>query len=226
MRNIIIWLDEITWLEIIRTLIYFTSLQHSMTHDNTGPVISKFLSLSCKSFSSTTQPVFTLDHDVQNHSPTNLTKYKKIEAFAKQHGIDFYPAGRGIGHQIMVEEGYAWPGKMVVASDSHSNHYGGVGCLGTAIVRWVCGRSSSDFDNMGMLILTSIFSSCTGQTQREWRIPIPFVKCHMATIRLLNLSHSSAFPLQRNLGYREILVADPQNRQSRTQKYPSSRCHR
>ena len=46
----------------------------------------------------------------------------------------------------MVEEGYAWPGKMVVASDSHSNHYGGVGCLGTAIVRtdaagiWATGK--------------------------------------------------------------------------------------
>lgn len=35
----------------------------------------------------------------------------------------------------MVEEGYAWPGTVSVASDSHSNIYGGVGCLGTAIVR-------------------------------------------------------------------------------------------
>jgi homoaconitate hydratase len=106
-----------------------------MTHDNTGPVISKFLSLSCSHINNPRQPVFTLDHDVQNRSETNLAKYSKIEAFAKSHGVDFYPAGRGIGHQIIVEEGYAWPGKMVVASDSHSNHYGGVGCLGTAIVR-------------------------------------------------------------------------------------------
>jgi hypothetical protein len=35
-------------------------------------------------------------------------------------GVDFYRAGRGIGHQIMCEEGYAWPGTMMVASDSHS----------------------------------------------------------------------------------------------------------
>lgn len=111
------------------------SLMISMTHDNTGPVISKFLSLSCSSIKNPRQPVFALDHDVQNKSETNQKKYKKIEAFAKEHKVDFYPAGRGIGHQIVVEEGYAWPGKMVVASDSHSNHYGGVGCLGTAIVR-------------------------------------------------------------------------------------------
>lgn len=107
----------------------------SMTHDNTGPVISKFLSLDCSKLDNPRQPVYALDHDVQNKSETNIKKYKRIEAFAKEHGVDFYPAGRGIGHQIVVEEGYAWPGKMVVASDSHSNHYGGVGCLGTAIVR-------------------------------------------------------------------------------------------
>ncbi len=35
----------------------------------------------------------------------------------------------------MVEEGYAWPGTMVVASDSHSGTYGAMGCLGTPIVR-------------------------------------------------------------------------------------------
>lgn len=55
--------------------------------------------------------------------------------------------GRGIGHQIMVEEGYVWPGTLVVASDSHSNMYGGVGCLGTPVVRtdaasiWATGRT-------------------------------------------------------------------------------------
>jgi homoaconitate hydratase len=81
------------------------------------------------------QAVFTLDHDVQNKSPKNLSKYANIEAFARSHGVDFYPAGRGIGHQVLVEEGYAFPYTLTVASDSHSNMYGGVGCVGTPIVR-------------------------------------------------------------------------------------------
>jgi homoaconitate hydratase len=71
-----------------------------------------------------TQVVMTLDHDVQNKSEANLKKYRQIEEFSKQQGADFFGAGRGIGHQIMVEEGYAWPGSLVVASDSHSNMYG------------------------------------------------------------------------------------------------------
>jgi homoaconitate hydratase len=35
----------------------------------------------------------------------------------------------------MCEEGYVWPGTLVVASDSHSNMYGGLGALGTPVVR-------------------------------------------------------------------------------------------
>jgi homoaconitate hydratase len=118
-----------------------------MTHDNTGAVIPKFKSIGAKKLFNPRQIVVTLDHNVQDKTEKNLEKYKKIEEFAKTMGADFYPAGRGIGHQIMCEEGYAWPGTMVVASDSHSNMYGGLGCLGTPIVRtdaaaiWATGRT-------------------------------------------------------------------------------------
>ncbi|KAI9512968.1 hypothetical protein F5148DRAFT_1273385 [Russula earlei] len=109
--------------------------EHVMTHDNTGPVISKFKSIGATQIKSPRQAVFTLDHDVQNKSRKNLAKYANIEAFAREHGVDFYPAGTGIGHQVLVEEGYAFPHTLTVASDSHSNMYGGVGCVGTPIVR-------------------------------------------------------------------------------------------
>ncbi len=49
--------------------------------------------------------------------------------------MDFYPAGSGIGHQLMIERGYVIPGSFVVASDSHSNMYGALGAVGTPIVR-------------------------------------------------------------------------------------------
>src|SRR5204862_1206354 len=72
---------------------------------------------------------------IQNVTPKNLEKYANIEKFAAEHGIDFYPAGTGISHQVMVEQGYVVPGALVVASDSHSNLYGGVAALGTPVVR-------------------------------------------------------------------------------------------
>jgi homoaconitate hydratase len=106
-----------------------------MTHDNSWPVALKFMSIGASKINDPEQIVMTLDHDVQNESEKNLQKYRQIEEFAKQQDVVFYPAKRGIGHQLMVEEGYAWPGTMVVASDSHSNMYGGVGAIGTPVVR-------------------------------------------------------------------------------------------
>ena len=106
-----------------------------MTHDNTSAVMKKFQTIGAKKIPNPKQLVFALDHDIQNKEDSNLNKYRAIEGFAKYHGIDFYPAGSGIGHQIMVERGYVVPGSFVVASDSHSNMYGALGAVGTPIVR-------------------------------------------------------------------------------------------
>lgn len=120
---------------------------HVMSHDNSWPVATKFMKLGASKVKDNRQIVNTLDHDVQNKSETNIRKYQNIQKFAKEQGIDFYPAGRGIGHQIMIEEGYAFPLNLTVASDSHSNTYGGIGALGTPIVRtdaaaiWATGQT-------------------------------------------------------------------------------------
>ena len=106
-----------------------------MTHDNTSAVMSKFKGIGAKRVKDSQQLTFALDHDIQNQDESNLKKYRAIEAFAKEHGVDFYSAGSGIGHQIMVERGYVIPGSLVVASDSHSNMYGALGAIGTPIVR-------------------------------------------------------------------------------------------
>jgi homoaconitate hydratase len=109
--------------------------RHVMTHDNTSPVMKKFKTIGAKRIKDPRQPVFALDHDIQNQSVDNLKKYRAIEAFAREQGVDFYPAGTGIGHQLMVEKGYVTPGSFVVASDSHSNMYGALGAVGTPVVR-------------------------------------------------------------------------------------------
>ena len=108
---------------------------HVMTHDNTSAVMKKFKAIGAKKVHDPAQPVITADHDIQNKEESNLAKYRSMEAFALEQGIDFYPPGTGIGHQIMVEQGYVLPGTFVVASDSHSNMYGALGAIGTPVVR-------------------------------------------------------------------------------------------
>lgn len=100
-----------------------------MTHDNGWPVAKKFMEIGASKIHDSRQVVMTLDHDVSNESESNLTKYRLLEEFAHKHGCFFSGKGQGIGHQRVIEEGFAWPGAVTVASDSHSNMYGGVGSL-------------------------------------------------------------------------------------------------
>ena len=109
--------------------------RHVMTHDNTSAVMQKFRAIGAARILDPRQPVFALDHDIQNTAASNLAKYAAIETFAREQGVDFHPAGTGIGHQIMVSQGYVVPNSLVVASDSHSNMYGALGALGTPVVR-------------------------------------------------------------------------------------------
>lgn len=94
-----------------------------MTHDNSYPVATKAMNLGLKKIYNSGQIVMgmlstllaitrastltsiALDHDVSNQSESNLRKYRLIEEFARKHGTYFYPAGHGIAHQIMIDEG-------------------------------------------------------------------------------------------------------------------------
>lgn len=86
-----------------------------LTHDNTWPVAMRFMSTGATKIKDPAQLVFALDHDIQNTSPSNLKKYHQIQEFAKKHGVNFFGAGHGIGHQIMVSSSASnpYPGPLV-----------------------------------------------------------------------------------------------------------------
>ncbi len=68
---------------------------HVMTHDNTSAVLKKFQGLGASRVHDPLQPVYALDHEIQNTTPENLAKYATIEGFAKEQGIVFHPGRRG-----------------------------------------------------------------------------------------------------------------------------------
>lgn len=72
------------------------SPHHCMTHDNSFPVATKFMSMGASKIHDPKQIVITLDHDVQNKSEANLKKYRLIEEFARDHGIVFTPLNMNI----------------------------------------------------------------------------------------------------------------------------------
>lgn len=90
----------------------FIRPRHVLTHDNSWAVMAKFAGLTAAAqqqapgspgslaVADPRQPVLALDHNVQDRSAQTLARYASIEQFARRHGLDFHPAGRGIGHQV------------------------------------------------------------------------------------------------------------------------------
>jgi len=71
-----------------------------------------------------------------------------IRRFAAEEGIhNFYDVGRGVCHQVMIEERLIQPGQIVLGSDSHSTSYGAIGAFGTGMgasdiaLAWASGRT-------------------------------------------------------------------------------------
>jgi methanogen homoaconitase large subunit len=74
-----------------------------------------------------------IDH-VAPASSVNVAKSHQISRkFALETGVKLFDVGRGICHQVLIEEKLAFPGAIVLGSDSHSTTYGAVAAFGTGM---------------------------------------------------------------------------------------------
>jgi methanogen homoaconitase large subunit len=58
---------------------------------------------------------------------------KDIREWGNTYGCRVFDVGRGICHQVLMEEGLSQPGGIVLGSDSHSTTYGAVACFGSGM---------------------------------------------------------------------------------------------
>lgn len=109
---------------------------HVLTHDNSSAIFSTFSKMGGKKFADISQPVIVLDHIVPAASEKAATNHQTVRKLVAEQGIkNFFDGGRGICHQVFVEEGFALPGSLVVGSDSHTVTYGALGVFSTGIGR-------------------------------------------------------------------------------------------
>jgi methanogen homoaconitase large subunit len=74
-----------------------------------------------------------IDH-VAPASSVNVAKSHQVaRKFAAETGVRLFDVGRGICHQVLIEEKLAFPGAIVLGSDSHSTTYGAVAAFGTGM---------------------------------------------------------------------------------------------
>lgn len=111
--------------------------EHLLTHDNTAAITGKISAdLDKYGIVDPNLSVIVIDHVVPAADEKTATNHKKIREFVKKFGIkNFFDAGEGICHQVVIEKGFAVPGTIVVGSDSHTCSYGALGVFSTGIDR-------------------------------------------------------------------------------------------
>lgn len=126
----------------------------AMGHDSLSPGIIKIMreQLGIQDVHDPEQIVLVMDHVAPASTVGNANAQAKIRAFAKEQGLQLFDVGRGICHQVLVEERIARPGRVIIGSDSHSTSYGAVSAFGT-------GMGSTDI------------ALCWGTGQAWFRVP-------------------------------------------------------
>ncbi len=62
----------------------------------------------------------------------NKEVYSFLESVSAKYGIDFWKPGAGIIHQVVLEN-YAFPGGMMIGTDSHTVNAGGLGMIAIGV---------------------------------------------------------------------------------------------
>src|SRR3954470_4171697 len=63
---------------------------------------------------------------------TNAEVYDFLESVSAKYGIGFWKPGSGIIHQVVLEQ-YAFPGGMMIGTDSHTPNAGGLGMIAIGV---------------------------------------------------------------------------------------------
>ncbi|HPR63626.1 MAG TPA: 3-isopropylmalate dehydratase large subunit [Thermoanaerobaculia bacterium] len=109
---------------------------HVLSHDNSSAISKTFAKIGVERVFNPGQPVIVLDHCVPAATEAYAENHKTIRDFVRRQGLQhFYDIQRGVCHQVLMEEGFARPGGLILGSDSHTTTYGAVGCFSAGIGR-------------------------------------------------------------------------------------------
>ena len=70
--------------------------------------------------------------DLSEAIVTNKEVYDFLESVSNKYGIGFWKPGAGIIHQVVLEN-YAFPGGLMIGTDSHTVNAGGLGMVSVGV---------------------------------------------------------------------------------------------
>ncbi len=110
------------------------SIDYVMVNDVTGPLaFREFETLGCEPLRE--KIVLIPDHYVPNKDVASAEQALEMRSFARKYSIqNYFEVGRGgVCHQVMVDEGFVAPGRLIVGADSHTCTYGAFNAFSTGI---------------------------------------------------------------------------------------------
>ncbi len=96
-------------------------------------VIDAFYSLGKKKPFYPHKFALVIDHSVPSPNLGISNIHKKMKEFANKTGVLIYPEGKGVCHQVMIENGHAYPGSLITGADSHTCTYGALNSFATGM---------------------------------------------------------------------------------------------
>lgn len=111
------------------------SVDRAMVNDVTAPLtLDGMEEVGAKGVWDSEKIVIVIDHQVPANKVEAANDHELIRKFAREHKItNFYDAGEGVSHQLMLEGGHVLPGQLVVGADSHTCTCGAVGSFAVGI---------------------------------------------------------------------------------------------
>lgn len=77
---------------------------------------------------------FVFDHYAPAPTIKAADNHRAMREFCAAQGIDkLFDVGRGVCHQVLIEDGLVAPGAIVVETDSHTTTLGALGAFGTGV---------------------------------------------------------------------------------------------
>ena len=109
-------------------------IDYVMANDVTAPLaFQEFDALGCDPVRD--KIVLIPDHFVPNKDIASAEQAAEMRRFVQRWKLpNYFEVGRGgVCHQVMVDEGFAAPGRLIVGADSHTCTYGGINAFSTGI---------------------------------------------------------------------------------------------
>ena len=106
----------------------------AMATDTTAPfAIETFKEMGGRRVWNPERMVFVIDHAAPAPTEAIANLHVMMRTFARDTGSVLHEIGRGIGHQVMVENAHVRPSELVVGADSHTVIYGALNAFSSGV---------------------------------------------------------------------------------------------